>query len=170
VLFPLPSISDRFDRHICMTLGSLICMAGVAVCTATESQGAFVAGHILLGIGSVVVAAIGPVWMVALAYPSQRATATAMSNTTIVLEAFSRPGPHSARLDCSLHGQSSRKERQEVHTNVLSGLRELPRSFNHCPPLLSLSGLSSFQSEATNLTRKKQSNFILVTSMACQPR
>jgi hypothetical protein len=39
-----------------------------------------VAGHILLGIGSVVVAAISPVWMVALAYPSQRATA--MSNTT----------------------------------------------------------------------------------------
>lgn len=35
----------------------------------------------LLGIGGVVVGAVGPVLMAELAYPNHRATATAMSNT-----------------------------------------------------------------------------------------
>lgn len=42
----------------------------------------FIAGRLLLGLGGVVVGAIGPVLMAELAYPSQRATATALSNTT----------------------------------------------------------------------------------------
>lgn len=75
-------VSDMFGRRICMAFGSLVCFAGVAICTATISQGAFVAGRILLGTGGVVVGAIGPVWMAELSYPSQRATATALSNTT----------------------------------------------------------------------------------------
>jgi MFS family permease len=41
----------------------------------------FIVGRLLLGIGGVVVGAIGPVLMAELAYPSQRATATALSNT-----------------------------------------------------------------------------------------
>lgn len=41
----------------------------------------FIAGRLLLGIGGVIVGAIGPVLMAELAYPSHRATATAMSNT-----------------------------------------------------------------------------------------
>lgn len=41
----------------------------------------FIAGRLLLGIGSVVVGAIGPVLMAELAYPNHRATATAMSDT-----------------------------------------------------------------------------------------
>jgi len=41
----------------------------------------FIVGRLLLGIGGVVVGAIGPVLVAELAYPSQRATATALSNT-----------------------------------------------------------------------------------------
>lgn len=42
----------------------------------------FIAGRLLLGIGGVIVGAIGPVLMGELAYPAHRATATALSNTT----------------------------------------------------------------------------------------
>lgn len=74
-------VSDRFGRRISLHFGSVLCLVGVVVCTATQSDGAFVAGRLLLGIGSVIVAD-GPVFMAELAYPAHRATATAMSNTT----------------------------------------------------------------------------------------
>ncbi|KAL1983599.1 hypothetical protein VTN96DRAFT_10178 [Rasamsonia emersonii] len=75
-------VSDRFGRRISLHFGSVLCLVGVVVCTATQSDGAFIAGRLLLGIGGVIVAAIGPVFMAELAYPAHRATATAMSNTT----------------------------------------------------------------------------------------
>lgn len=50
--------------------------------TGASSAGLFIAARLLLGMGGVVVAAIGPVWMGELAYPAHRATATSMSNTT----------------------------------------------------------------------------------------
>ena len=41
----------------------------------------FISGRLLLGLGGVLVGAIGPVLVAELAYPSHRATATALSNT-----------------------------------------------------------------------------------------
>ena len=41
----------------------------------------FIVGRLLLGIGGVLVGAIGPVLVAELAYPTHRATATALSNT-----------------------------------------------------------------------------------------
>ncbi|KAK2792595.1 hypothetical protein FQN52_003100 [Onygenales sp. PD_12] len=75
-------LSDRYGRRISLIFGSILCLIGVAICTATINNGAFVAGRLCLGMGGVVVGAIGPVFMAELAYPSHRATATALSNTT----------------------------------------------------------------------------------------
>lgn len=75
-------ISDHYGRRVSLLFGSVLCLAGVAICTATVNDGAFVAGRLLLGMGGVVIGAIGPVFMAELAYPSHRATATALSNTT----------------------------------------------------------------------------------------
>ncbi|TAQ86522.1 hypothetical protein B7494_g5130 [Chlorociboria aeruginascens] len=54
---------------------------GTALVTGSVNAGMFIAGRLLLGIGGVVVGAIGPVLVAELAYPSHRATATALSNT-----------------------------------------------------------------------------------------
>ena len=75
-------ISDRYGRRISLIIGSLLCLVGVAICAATINDGVFVAGRLILGVGGVIVAAIGPVLVGELAYPAHRATATAMSNTT----------------------------------------------------------------------------------------
>jgi len=75
-------ISDHFGRRISMIFGSTLCLIGVAICTATINDGAFVAGRLFLGMGGVVVGAMGPVYLCELAYPSHRSTATALSNTT----------------------------------------------------------------------------------------
>lgn len=75
-------LSDRFGRRVSLVVGSVLCLVGVAICTATMNDGSFIAGRLLLGIGGVIVAAIGPVLVGELAYPAHRATATALSNTT----------------------------------------------------------------------------------------
>lgn len=74
-------LSDRWGRRLAMFFGSLICVVGTALTTAAMNAGMFIAGRLLLGIGGVVVGAIGPVLMAELAYPGHRATATALSNT-----------------------------------------------------------------------------------------
>lgn len=78
----IAGISDRFGRRISLLFGSTLCIIGVAICTAIINVGAFVAGRLLLGMGGVVVGAIGPVFISELAYPAHRTTATAISNTT----------------------------------------------------------------------------------------
>ncbi|KAH8811137.1 sugar transporter [Xylogone sp. PMI_703] len=75
-------VSDHFGRRVSMVFGSIQCLIGCAICTASVSTAAFVVGRLLLGMGGVVVGAIGPVYMTEMAYPSHRATATALSNTT----------------------------------------------------------------------------------------
>jgi MFS family permease len=75
-------LSDCYGRRLSLVVGSLLCLGGVVICTATMSDGAFIAGRLLLGIGGVIVAAIGPVLVGELAYPAHRTTATALSNTT----------------------------------------------------------------------------------------
>ncbi|CAG8982892.1 hypothetical protein HYALB_00002909 [Hymenoscyphus albidus] len=74
-------LSDKYGRRMAMFFGSLVCIFGTALCTGAVNAGMFIAGRLLLGIGGVVVGAIGPVLVAELAYPSQRATATALSNT-----------------------------------------------------------------------------------------
>lgn len=44
-----------------MFFGSLVCILGTALCTGAVNAGMFITGRILLGIGGVVVGAIGPV-------------------------------------------------------------------------------------------------------------
>lgn len=78
----ISSISDRFGRRWCLMLGSVLCIAGTGLATGASGSGMFIAGRLLLGIGGVIVGAIGPMWMAELAYPAHRATATSMSNTT----------------------------------------------------------------------------------------
>ncbi|GLA70775.1 hypothetical protein AtubIFM55763_000949 [Aspergillus tubingensis] len=75
-------ISDRLGRRYCLFFGAILCLAGTGMATGASSAGLFIAARLLLGMGGVVVAAIGPVWMGELAYPDHRATATSMSNTT----------------------------------------------------------------------------------------
>ena len=64
-----------------MFVGSIICVLGTALVTGAIEAGMFICGRILLGIGGVLVGAIGPVLVAELAYPKHRATATALSNT-----------------------------------------------------------------------------------------
>ncbi|PLB44794.1 MFS hexose transporter [Aspergillus steynii IBT 23096] len=78
----ISSVSDRLGRRWCLLFGAILCLAGTGLATGASNAGLFIAGRLLLGLGGVVVAAIGPVWMGELAYPDHRATATAMSNTT----------------------------------------------------------------------------------------
>lgn len=78
----IASISDRFGRKVSMFIGSVICLVGVGLSTGSSTAGMFIGGRLLLGIGGVIIGAIGPVYMTELAYPNHRATATALSNTT----------------------------------------------------------------------------------------
>ncbi|KAL1618276.1 hypothetical protein SLS56_010606 [Neofusicoccum ribis] len=80
-VFLITKFSDGWGRRTAMFLGSSICIVGTALVTGAVNAGMFIAGRLLLGIGGVLVGAIGPVLMAELAYPSHRATATAMSNT-----------------------------------------------------------------------------------------
>lgn len=80
-VFFITAFSDGWGRRTAMFLGSTICILGTALVTGAVNAGMFIAGRLLLGIGGVIVGAIGPVLMAELAYPSHRATATAMSNT-----------------------------------------------------------------------------------------
>ncbi|KAF2144281.1 uncharacterized protein K452DRAFT_246580 [Aplosporella prunicola CBS 121167] len=80
-VFFIAFFSDGYGRRAAMFMGSAICIVGTALVTGAVNAGMFIAGRLLLGIGGVVVGAIGPVLMAELAYPSHRATATAMSNT-----------------------------------------------------------------------------------------
>ena len=54
---------------------------GTALVAGSVEAGMFIVGRLLLGTGGVLVGAIGPVLTTELAYPSHRATATALSNT-----------------------------------------------------------------------------------------
>ncbi|KAI9741045.1 MAG: hypothetical protein M1834_002756 [Cirrosporium novae-zelandiae] len=74
-------LSDGLGRRQAMFIGSMICIIGTALATAAINVAMFIVGRFMLGIGGVLVGAVGPVLMAELAYPSQRATATALSNT-----------------------------------------------------------------------------------------
>lgn len=63
-------------------VGALLCLLGAGLATGSYNSGMFIAARLILGLGGVIVAAIGPMWVGELAHPAQRATATAMSNTT----------------------------------------------------------------------------------------
>jgi len=78
----ISTLSDRYGRRVSMIFGAVLCVIGTLLATTAHEAGMFIAGRLLLGLGGVVVGAIGPVLMAELAYPSQRATATALSNTT----------------------------------------------------------------------------------------
>ncbi|KAG4031583.1 hypothetical protein MFRU_009g03440 [Monilinia fructicola] len=80
VLFITP-LSDRFGRRMAMFFGSVVAILGTGLCTGAINAGMFIVGRLLLGIGGVVVGAVGPVLVAELAYPDHRATATALSNT-----------------------------------------------------------------------------------------
>ncbi|RAL63134.1 hypothetical protein DID88_004216 [Monilinia fructigena] len=68
-VFFITPLSDRFGRRIAMFFGSLVAILGTALCTGAINAGMFIVGRILLGIGGVVVGAIGPVLVAELAYP-----------------------------------------------------------------------------------------------------
>ncbi|PQE03434.1 sugar transporter protein [Rutstroemia sp. NJR-2017a BBW] len=80
-VFFITPLSDRFGRRMAMFFGSVVAVIGTALCTGAVEAGMFIVGRLLLGIGGVVVGAIGPVLVAELAYPDHRATATALSNT-----------------------------------------------------------------------------------------
>ncbi|KAI5306314.1 hypothetical protein KEM56_001444 [Ascosphaera pollenicola] len=78
----ISSISDHLGRRWCLMVGALLCLLGTGLATGSYNAGMFIAARLILGLGGVIVAAIGPMWVGELAHPAQRATATAMSNTT----------------------------------------------------------------------------------------
>ncbi|PSS23059.1 hypothetical protein M430DRAFT_135583 [Amorphotheca resinae ATCC 22711] len=80
-VFVITPLSDRWGRRMAMFFGSIVAIIGTALCSGAVEAGMFITGRLLLGIGGVVVGAIGPVLVAELAYPSQRSTATALSNT-----------------------------------------------------------------------------------------
>ncbi|KAF7913665.1 uncharacterized protein EAF01_000071 [Botrytis porri] len=80
-VFFITPLSDRFGRRMALFFGSVVAILGTALCTGAINAGMFIVGRLLLGIGGVVVGAIGPVLVAELAYPDHRATATALSNT-----------------------------------------------------------------------------------------
>ncbi|EXF77623.1 sugar transporter [Colletotrichum fioriniae PJ7] len=63
----IPLVADRLGRRIAIAI---------------VNHGAFIAGRILLGMGGVMCSSVSTVLMTELAYPSHRATATALSSTT----------------------------------------------------------------------------------------
>lgn len=75
-------LSDRLGRRISLISGAVLCILGTGIATGAVNQAMFIVGRFVLGLGGVVVGAVGPILMTELAYPSQRATATALSNTT----------------------------------------------------------------------------------------
>ncbi|GAB7347320.1 hypothetical protein MBLNU459_g3398t1 [Dothideomycetes sp. NU459] len=78
----ISSLSDRLGRRLSLIIGAITCIIGTGIATGAVNQAMFIVGRFVLGLGGVVVGAIGPILMTELAYPSQRATATALSNTT----------------------------------------------------------------------------------------
>ncbi|KAK7446552.1 sugar transporter [Colletotrichum acutatum] len=78
----IPLVADRLGRRTAIATGSCLCIVGAAICAATVNHGAFIAGRILLGMGGVMCSSVSTVLMTELAYPSHRATATALSSTT----------------------------------------------------------------------------------------
>lgn len=80
-VFLITPLSDRWGRRIAMFFGSVVAIIGTSFVTGAINAGMFITGRLLLGIGGVIVGAIGPVLVAELAYPSQRSTATALSNT-----------------------------------------------------------------------------------------
>lgn len=124
----IPLVADRLGRRIAIAIGSCLCIVGAAICTATVNHGAFIAGRILLGMGGVMCSSVSTVLMTELAYPSHRATATALSSTTYSVGAilaawvafgsfrisdswyvFARRGsfPREGRKSCALTDSSS---------------------------------------------------------------
>ncbi|TVY83451.1 Lactose permease [Lachnellula suecica] len=102
-VFFITPLSDRYGRRVAMFFGSLVAIIGTALCTGAVNgehkrvlsskqsltlcaAGMFIAGRLLLGIGGVVVGAIGPVLVAELAYPT-----TALSNTQYSMGIFLLP-------------------------------------------------------------------------------
>ncbi|RSL69031.1 hypothetical protein CEP54_002612, partial [Fusarium duplospermum] len=77
-----PFLTDRLGRRHPIALGSVFCLIGTALQTASQSNGMFIAGRVLIGFGGGIVSnAAGPL-LAELAYPSHRAFLTSFFNTS----------------------------------------------------------------------------------------
>ncbi|KAH8804449.1 general substrate transporter [Xylogone sp. PMI_703] len=80
-------ISDRFGRRWSVFFGSLIMVVGVAVQSASQNIGSFVAARIVLGFGVTIALTAAPILITELAHPRDRVTFTSLFNTTWYLGA-----------------------------------------------------------------------------------
>ncbi|RSM02616.1 hypothetical protein CEP52_007897 [Fusarium oligoseptatum] len=77
-----PFLTDRLGRRHPIALGSIFCLIGTALQTASQSNGMFIAGRVLIGFGGGIVSNVAGPLLAELAYPSHRAFLTSFFNTS----------------------------------------------------------------------------------------
>ncbi|KAL4778284.1 sugar transporter [Aspergillus varians] len=87
-LIGIPLISrlnDTFGRRKGIAIGAVICIIGAALQAAAQNIAMFVVSRGILGIGAALIQASGAPLITEIAHPHQRATATALFNTSYAL-------------------------------------------------------------------------------------
>lgn len=77
----VPYISDGIGRKKTLAIGSFIIMGGVILQTLSANVGHFIASRCVIGLGICLITNSAPVLVTELAYPTQRASLTALYNT-----------------------------------------------------------------------------------------
>lgn len=81
-LLVIAPLLERFGRRKPIIFGSCILLLGVALQTAAQSYGMFLAGRLLIGFGNAIQSIASPVLVSELAYPFQRTQMVGILNTT----------------------------------------------------------------------------------------
>jgi len=81
-LFIISPLIQRLGRRVPIAIGSFIMLGGIALQTASKNVAMFVLGRVMLGFGNNIQQCASPILISELAYPAQRATITAIMNTT----------------------------------------------------------------------------------------
>ncbi|CAI6342573.1 unnamed protein product [Periconia digitata] len=77
VFFVTP-VADRWGRRAGLALGAIVSILGAVLQCSAQNIAMFVISRVIIGAGSVIVAAVGAPWITEIAHPSHRATATAL--------------------------------------------------------------------------------------------
>ncbi|KIM27466.1 hypothetical protein M408DRAFT_24412 [Serendipita vermifera MAFF 305830] len=76
-----PYVSDGIGRRKALSIGCFIIVGGVVLQTLAANVGQFIASRCIIGLGITLITNAAPVLTTELAYPTQRATITALYNT-----------------------------------------------------------------------------------------
>lgn len=125
-LFPATWIGDRYGRKKVLYTGFALLPIGAAVQAAAQNTPMFIVAGFLIGFATSFLSQPSPILVTELAYPTHRATATALYNTcfvrdlifeagTILISHLSTSGPSSPRGQHSELSGCSRRGPGESH-------------------------------------------------------